>query len=63
MRTETLDRMVEILEASSTTTFGAALDRAERELNVIVPERMQAPLLTAAFKIIGGQKIPGLADA
>jgi hypothetical protein len=60
-----LGRMVELLGApgSQQLTFGQALLRASTELQLHVPPHMHGPLLTAAFKVIAGGKIPGLPEA
>jgi hypothetical protein len=58
-----LDRMIEILGSSNDITFGIALNRAASELGIEVPEHMHGPLLTSAFKVIAGGRIPGAPDA
>jgi hypothetical protein len=60
-----LGRMVELLgaEGNDDLTFGEALERASKELRIVVPKRMEEPLLVSALKVIGGRRIPGLPDA
>lgn len=60
-----LERMIEILGAENgeKVTFGTALELASKELNILVPDHMFGPLLTSAFQIIGGRRIPGAPDA
>jgi hypothetical protein len=60
-----LQRVVEILGATGNEnlTFGAALERASRELCVVVPRHVEMPLLCAALQVIAARRIPGAADA
>ena len=56
-----LERMVEILGVkNSKLSFGDAMKRAARELDIVIPEAMVPPLLTSAFKVISSGKIPGI---
>jgi hypothetical protein len=57
-----LERMVDILSKDN-MTFEAALQRAARELELEIPEHVQAPLIVTAFKIFAGGRIPGLPEA
>lgn len=59
-----LERMVALLGAKdSGITFGQAMAQASSELGIQIPEHMVEPLLTAAFKVIAGGRIPGVPDA
>lgn len=59
-----LERMVELLgQEGSRETFGTALERAQREVGVMVPEEYQSAVITAAFKIIMHGGIPGAPEA
>lgn len=57
-----LERMIDIL-AEDSMTFGAAMNQASRELGIKVPTHMEAPLLTLAFNVFAGRRIPGAAEA
>lgn len=60
-----LERMVEILGSweGERVSFGQAMDQASRELGIVVPLYMEAFLLTSAFQIISGGRLPGAPDA
>jgi hypothetical protein len=58
-----LERVIDILTADNNLTFGAALDRAQRELGILVPKHIEGPLLSIALKIIMNRKIPGAPEA
>lgn len=57
-----LERVIDILSKEPDTKFGDALDRAQFQLGVLIPQRMEGPILALAFKIIAGRKIPGAPD-
>ena len=61
-----LQRMVEIMGAKGNergVSFGAALERAQRETGITVPPEMEQHLLTTTFQIISSGRIPGAPDA
>lgn len=60
-----LERMVEILGKGDREgiSFGEAMLLASLELGIEVPEHMESSLLTSAFQVISGGRIPGAADA